>query len=972
MSNKPDQFEPENIRQKLKTANIYLNQSLFNDAREIYESIIGHYQAQLKNAQGSSKEEKETLQGRIKLIENKLREIEQQQTDFRDPTAPEKKIGAAVNAETLFNKGIALKGIGLYDDAISAFKLAADFNYRPNDCCEEIGSVLIEKGAYGEGIATLRQIYNKKEIEPDQKTSILDKIASAYELSANDTQKALEVYQELIGIDKTHKKASRKILQLAGKQKRFHFSLAPVTKYPLAFLVFSILIFISLTIFNPYVKTVDNVDYFTLENDPDTLFYNNFKEVFGNDEFFIIAFKNKNVFSADFLIPLQKITEELENLEEVEEITSLTNVEDVIGTEDYFEVRNFIEEIPDNRYELEQLKEAAHNNSLYVKNFISDDCYTAAIIVEAFEKPDDEGYRKRLLYKTGTILDKYRKEIGPYYIGGWTSTNLSLSQYLKADMMVFLPVTYILIIIIIWLFFKNIRLTILAVVNISVCVSSTRGLMGLTGIELNNVTSIIMPLVMALALCDTVHIFSQLNKSILNEFPNKINALAHVLKKVALPCFLTTLTTAIGFISLLSSELPPIRDFAIIASCGMILEFIFSFFLLPPLLLFCNPDKIYQEHKINSGMSHMLRRISELVIKHNKKIVAASLILVLIFGWQIGKIRIDNNLINFFKKTSAVRTSIDFIERHLCGVGSVDISLKADRENAFKEPSNLQIIDNIQQYINFMQSVDKTVSLVDFIKDMNESFHNEDSRYYRIPESMEMISQYLLIYDSDNIEDFINSDYDHARIYARISEHSSAGQAKIIQTIKKYIQTTDHPGLDIRVTGRAVNDVNIVNALVKGQVYSLAITAIIISIIMLLVLKSVAIGFLSMIPNFFPVLINFGIMGIAGIPLDTGTALIAAVALGIAVDDTIHFLSEYKIKRGQNISIPKAVTAVTYIKGRAIISSSLILCAGFGVMIFSRFIPIIYFGLLCAIIMITAVIGDLIVLPACLLLKKNK
>ena len=300
---------------------------------------------------------------------------------------------------------------------------------------------------------------------------------------------------------------------------------------------------------------------------------------------------------------LRNITEELEEIDDVEKVTSLANVDDAIGGPDYFEVRAFLEEIPSDPKDLEKIRARATSNPLYVNNFISRDGKTLAILVETYSKPNDSGYRKRLIAKTQSILDKYRSSVDQFHLAGWTTTNLSLSQYLKADLAVFVPITWILVVLVIWVIFRSARLTLLAFANISLCVASTAGLMGLTKVTLNNVTCIVIPLAMALALCDTVHIFSHLDGRFLREYSDKRKALAHVLKKIIAPCFLTTLTTAVGFFSLVVSEIPPIRQFAWIASAAMVFEFIFSFFFMSPLLLFCRTEKVYRESSSNSPVS---------------------------------------------------------------------------------------------------------------------------------------------------------------------------------------------------------------------------------------------------------------------------------------------------------------------------------------------------------------------------------
>ena len=266
-----------------------------------------------------------------------------------------------------------------------------------------------------------------------------------------------------------------------------------VTQRNVLFLIISIIFALPFISFAPFVKTVDNVDYFTLQNDPDVEFYDKFKEIFGNDEFFIIAFEKDDIFTSENLALLQKTTDELEDIDDIREVKSLANVDDTIGGPDYFEVRKFLEDIPDDKNELEK-----------IKDLISPNARTAAIIVSTYDRPDDDSYRKRLIAKCWKVLNKYSGKADEFHLAGWTTTNLSLSQYMKKDIATFIPVTYFLIALAVFFLFRNIRLTILAVANISMCLGATMGLFAITGTTLNNVTTIVPPPVMALALCDTV------------------------------------------------------------------------------------------------------------------------------------------------------------------------------------------------------------------------------------------------------------------------------------------------------------------------------------------------------------------------------------------------------------------------------------------------------------------------------------
>ena len=737
-------------------------------------------------------------------------------------------------------------------------------------------------------------------------------------------------------------------------------------KYLVLFL--SILAAVPFLIRLPEVKTVDNVDYFTIEDDPDVRFYEQLKTVFGNDEFFIVAFQKDNLFTRPNLTSLQRLTEDLSGIEGIRDIKSLANVDDTIGEDDFFYVRKFLETIPEDGPGLEALRQQAVGNPLYRQNLVSPDGNTAAIVISVDEHPEDPGFRKAVIGRAEAILADYRDFTGPVHMAGWTYTNLSLSQYMKQDIATFIPITYAFIALAVFLFFGNLWLTLIAVLNISLCMGCTMGMFPLLDITLNNVTTIVPPVVMALALCDTVHIFSALDRDLFDQYPDKVRAFAAVLKKLAGPCFLTTVTTAIGFLSLYISDIPPIKEFALIASAGMVFEFFFAFSFMPAFMLLFDEKRLTGSlfrSVAGSGTAHpFLTRVSDFVAGYFRPVFAIGILVLCLSVWASTRIAVETNLLEFFKPDSPVRQSTVFVEKELAGVSTLDISLKAGKPDAFKQPAALGVMETLQNHVNQLDGVDKTLSFVDFIKDMNQSFHGESSAFYTLPDSADLIAQYLLIYESDDIRDFVNETFDHARMSIRMSRHATGEQAVIIRDIRAFLAGMDTGGLDIRISGRALQDVNTIDALVSGQIYSLATASAIIIGIMFFVLRSVPLGLLSILPNLFPIVLNFGIMGLFGVPLNTATALIAAVAIGIAVDDTIHFLTELRNNLAAGADTAAAIRRTILVKGRAIILSSLILCIGFGVMVFSRFVPTVNFGSLSAVIMITALIGDILVLPA--------
>lgn len=720
----------------------------------------------------------------------------------------------------------------------------------------------------------------------------------------------------------------------------------------------------------PRIETIDNVDYFTVDNDPDFAYYEEIRSIFGEDEFFVVAFQQPDIFTEQNLQRLAGLTSELEALPGVRDVKSLANVDYVDGAQEYFDVRKFLETIPTSAEGLALLRHQTLSTPLYLDNLISRDGRTTAIVVYPHDHPQDQEFRKRLLESVHETLGHYEAPDAGFHLAGNTVTNVALSRYVQQDLAVFIPLTYLLVALVMLAAFASLRLMILAMINITFCVGSTMGFMALTGIAMHNVTSVVPSLVMALALADTVHIFSCLDRKVLDSSADKGTALRHVLERVVMPCFLTTLTTAIGFFSLSVSSIPPVREFAYAASMGMVFEFFYSFFLLPPLLLACNAQKIFRKKPEDRGLSGFLHRLNRFVQKANLRICGVFLVLILGALWFAGQVRVETNLVEYFKKDSLLRQDLDFVQENLSGVATMDISLRADTFDAFSNPENLLWLDAIQSHLKTLPGVDATISFADYVKDMNKSFHDEDPAHYVVPRDRELVAQYLLLYDSRDIDEYINHAFDHARILVRLSETSSAGQAKLIKSVQAYVDEQEMSDIAVRITGNVVQQVNVIEALIDSLIASLALAVGVIGLIMLLVLRSVKMGLLSFIPNLFPLLLNFGIMGLLGIPLDTSTALIAVVALGIAVDDTIHFLSEYNLHRNKNLSVSASLERAIVNKGLAIVTTSVILCIGFGVLVFSNFVPTVYFGLLSALVMLTALAGDLVLLPAILLCRK--
>src|SRR6056297_310620 len=431
----------------------------------------------------------------------------------------------------------------------------------------------------------------------------------------------------------------------------------------------------------PQLRNVEDVDRFVLQDDPDNLFYESFKQVFGNDEFFIIAFTQDSIFTNESLKICREITDALENIQEIKDVKSLASIDETRGYDDFFEVRNFLPELPLAKNQLNELKSRALSNNLYLKNLISEDGRTTAILVELYEKPDDHLYRHRIMAKVHDILSPYKSADLEFHLAGKTVTDTTMSDFMEKDVSFFIPLSYLLMSLCLYYFFRSIKLTVLGILNISCALGSTMGFMGFMDITQNSVTSIVLPLIMALALCDTVHLFSNMTRSTLkkNNF-DKVKSIHAACKKILWPCFLTSLTTIIGFLSLYISRIQPIKDFALTSATGIVFVFIFTFFLLPHLIILLDPKTIYRDYHNANFIGQALDFISRSVIKFRYVIAVTGFVILILSVFFLSKIQIETNIMKFFKPDTDIRSDMLHVESNLAGIETFDISLKSTTE----------------------------------------------------------------------------------------------------------------------------------------------------------------------------------------------------------------------------------------------------------------------------------------------------
>ncbi|OQX87225.1 MAG: hypothetical protein B6D55_04090 [Candidatus Omnitrophica bacterium 4484_70.2] len=762
-------------------------------------------------------------------------------------------------------------------------------------------------------------------------------------------------------------------------EKRRNVFIPFIVKYPSLVIASTLFLVVISLFFLPHIKLASSVDVFFDRESPSYVKFQEWKRQFGSDEIVIVALYDNDIFTEENLRLIDNLTSRFLSLPYVDKVTSITNVNDINGYNDIFVVKKFMEEIPSQREKLEKLKRRAISNPLYVKNLISKDATTAAIMIQLEDKENSGSYAKEVVDNVRKILNELVKD-KKYYLSGSSAIEYFFTLYMQDDLKRFLPLILLIIFVILLLSLGDIKMVCLPFVTITVSLIFTMWFLYLCGFAINNVTTIIPPIILAISVCDSIHL---LTESLQKKGESTRSSEEDFLKRISdlfFPCFLTSLTTAIGFFSLTVSKVSPVRELGLVAGVGVFFAFVVTFTFLPALVkkfallnkynsIFRKKESLFFKDKIDS----FLIKIGRFNENFSIPILIFTIILVSLSLWGVRKIKVETNILEFFAKSTPIYKATTFIDKKLGGVYSLNISLKADKEDYFKDPVSLKRLERLQEFLSSIPEVNKITSVLDYIKEINKSFHNEDEKFYKIPSSRKLIAQYILLYGTDDMDDFIDSKWQWTTIRACLKEYSTHRLEKVIETIQNYLDKNyNNSSVKGEVLGYVVLDVEANKTVTEGQIKSLGLAMLVIFGMMFFVFRAVSVGVISIIPNLLPILVNFGIMGWLGIRLDSATSMISAIGIGVIVDDTIHFLHEFSKFLKKDRDYVKAMYYTISHKGRPIILTSVILFFGFGIVSISRFIPTSSFGVLTALLMANALLGDLVILPCILMFLKPK
>ena len=696
--------------------------------------------------------------------------------------------------------------------------------------------------------------------------------------------------------------------------------------------------------------------------------YDSFRSTFGNDDSLVIIFQDKKgIFTKKALESVDNITKALWKMKYVARVDSITNYQYIHGNPDEPDdivVENFIKNIQDAtpKY-LANRKDIAIHDPLVVDGFISRDGTTTMISARLTPKVNDDSDKSLEIMKlVDEILAPERERTGyKYWLNGGPPLNHAFVTIGMADM-IFIPIIILASIVLLFLLFRRVSGALLPIGVVTFTFLTVLAIQVLLGYKLNNFTINLPVFIVAIGIADAVHVYSLwiLHRE---EGHENFIAIEKSLTKNFLPIFLTSLTTTIGFATLTISAVVPVFTLGIATASGAVLAFIISIVWMPSVLLLLKKE--FKPSTIKKAKEKKPLGYGKFIVQNDKKIAIITTIVFAILAIGISNVKIDSNTIRYFDKSVEIRKATEFMMENLAGPMAYEIVIDSKDKRGIHEPTFLKTVELF--YKDFKKTYPEArrlSSLMDTVKRFNKVVNNSDE----IPDNKKLIAQYLLLYSLSlpqgmEINDKMDIKEQKLRVTAMMDIVDTSKDLEMIDYVTKWWKNTPYTA---SVQGQTAMFAHMQKDVTNTLIYSLSLAILLVLIVMLFIFKRFKIIWVFILPNILPVVLVLGLMGWLGITIDIGVAIAGAIIIGVAVDDTIHFLVKYFEARKQGLSMEDTFDEVLRYAGKAMLFTTIILSVAFSLFAFSSFTPNQNFGVVTAFALIVALVVDLLLLPALL------
>lgn len=679
---------------------------------------------------------------------------------------------------------------------------------------------------------------------------------------------------------------------------------------------------------------------------------------FGGDDVLLVAWFDADLFSAAVLERLKRFSRRVRRIDGVDRVDGLATAISVRDAGDTVRIEKFLHRIPKTAEGLAALRSEALTNPLYRGQFVSHDGRGTLIAVH-FDPDLDTTALARAVTDVATAS---REEAGDVeqFISGPIHARLEISRILFRDIRLALPLAILLTAGVAALSFRNIRGVVLPLFSTGLGLSLTLVAFVAAGHALNFVTAIAPPVIFVVGFAFAMHVIAEFDRSF-TLYDEKTAAVKQTIEEVFTPLTLTALTTTVGFASLSVSPISSIRSFGIYTAMGTSLCWLMALAVIPAGLIFL-PVRITKQAS-RSWLASKAPTLARFDIKYRRWIFASGAVIVVLSIASALRLEVSTDYLSNFSADSEVRANFSQVRERFTGAIPLQILVESDVQNAFTDPIHLKTIEAFESWLEDQPEIGSVVSLIDYIGVVNQAFAEDNAETPWLPATRGEIEDLLFLTGSDEADRFVDNRYQNTVMHVRTSAVSSKDLAALIERIDARLAILPSP-LRGEVTGSSALLARTLNDIVYGQLISLAGALAVIYIILIVLFGSSRVAALALLPNILPIICFFGILGISGITLNLATSLVAAVVLGIAVDDTMHFLSRFNTEARRLASEAQGVEAALTSVIRPATFTTAALCCGFMALTLGELRSQVEFGALAAATLLVAWFIDVIFTPA--------
>ncbi len=717
----------------------------------------------------------------------------------------------------------------------------------------------------------------------------------------------------------------------------------------------------------PHLEQDPSAEGLMVENDPARFVYEDTLNTFGTDKIGIVFVQDRHLFTPEKLERLEDLVYALEGLPALSRTESLFSVTTVKNEDGELYSGPLMDQIPETRDEAHQVLKNALANPILAGSLVSKD--GSATVIKLFLSPDpgDATYFSEISERISGLLEPRRGDFERVFQLGNYHLKTVMSGMMSQDQRRLVPLSMLVLLAALIMTTGSLSGAVLPLLTSGISILLTLGFMSFAHIPLNILTIIVPSLTIVIGSTEDIHLLSEYLEGIRGKKERHL-AIDFMIGKMGTVVMITALTTFLGFLAICVNKITMLRHFGMAASFALFVNPIVTSLLAPIYFRFFGArgkgDGEKESLQVGRGFFKILAKFfTGLVTKKKKPVMVVFLGLSAVIGVFGLRVQLNNDIMGVFKKTAPVVRQLNEMGRELGGAQSFFIRISGGHQGIFKDPKNLKEILSVQDFIRKEGLFDRTVSIVDFLQLIHREMLGGDASSGPLPKTREKVSQYLLFLQGDIMERYVNHEFNEINIVVSHNLSSSHELKKALDRLKAFMDESLNPHFKYVFTGESILTLRAADSIAWGQAKSISLLLMIIFIIMSILFLNMKAGLLSLIPNVLPIAVYFGVMGLFNVPLNIGTAMVAAIAIGIAVDDTIHFMTRYNVEMHHLKSQEEAMRVCIDAEIRPVVSTSIALMFGFLVLTLSNFVSIIHFATLSAVVMAVALLCDMMVTP---------